>query len=73
MQAAAKGHWAHITNIHLAQKWMPSLVTIVKGIAESQPHSDFRLWLSMGSGQQIALGLSRSCMVVALERPQVHT
>ena len=71
MQAAAKGQWAHLTNVHLARQWMPKLISIIRHLHDSHPDPQFRLWLSLSSGVQPPVGLLHSCLVVALERPQV--
>ena len=71
MQAAARGQWAHVTNVHLAKQWMPKLTDIVRHLAESHPNPEFRLWLSVASGEKLPEELLSRCLVVGLERPQV--
>lgn len=72
-QAAAKGQWVHIINLHLSPAWLGNLSHFIKSLADSKPHASFRLWLSSAGTQQLSIGLRRACLVAGFERPLVRT
>lgn len=43
---AGRGGWALLMNCHLASGFMPKLEVIVDTLDQTQPHRDFRLWLT---------------------------
>ncbi|KAK0388532.1 hypothetical protein NLU13_4775 [Sarocladium strictum] len=64
--AAQSGAWVLIKNVHLAPTWLQSLE---KRMDSLNPHSDFRLFLSMESSLKIPVNLLRASRVLMYEQP----
>ncbi len=64
--AAQVGNWVLIKNVHLAPTWLQSLE---KRMESLNPHSDFRLFLSMESSPKIPVNLLRASRVLMYEQP----
>lgn len=64
--AAETGSWVLIKNVHLAPTWLQSLE---KRMESLNPHSDFRLFLSMESSPKIPVNLLRASRVLMYEQP----
>jgi dynein heavy chain 1 len=64
--AAQTGSWVLIKNVHLAPTWLQSLE---KRMDSLNPHSDFRLFLSMESSPKIPVNLLRASRVLMYEQP----
>ncbi|KAI1763634.1 cytoplasmic dynein heavy chain [Hypoxylon sp. FL1150] len=64
--AAQVGSWVLIKNVHLAPTWLQSLE---KRMESLNPHSDFRLFLSMESSPNIPVNLLRASRVLMYEQP----
>ncbi|OTB20055.1 hypothetical protein K445DRAFT_313860 [Daldinia sp. EC12] len=64
--AAQVGSWVLIKNVHLAPTWLQSLE---KRMESLNPHSDFRLFLSMESSPKIPVNLLRASRVLMYEQP----
>ena len=63
--AAANGTWVLIKNVHLAPQWLQSLE---KRLNSLNPHSEFRLFLSMESTPKIPVNLLRASRVLMYEQ-----
>ncbi|KAJ0379023.1 Dynein heavy chain cytoplasmic [Colletotrichum chrysophilum] len=64
--AAQLGNWVLVKNVHLAPTWLQSLE---KRMESLNPHSDFRLFLSMESSPKIPVNLLRASRVLMYEQP----
>lgn len=64
--AAQTGSWVLVKNVHLAPTWLQSLE---KRMGSLNPHSDFRLFLSMESSLKIPVNLLRASRVLMYEQP----
>ncbi|KAI1076782.1 cytoplasmic dynein heavy chain, partial [Whalleya microplaca] len=64
--AAQVGSWVLVKNVHLAPTWLQSLE---KRMESLNPHSDFRLFLSMESSLRIPVNLLRASRVLMYEQP----
>jgi dynein heavy chain 1, cytosolic len=64
--AAANGTWVLVKNVHLAPQWLQSLE---KRLNSLNPHSEFRLFLSMESTPKIPVNLLRASRVLMYEQP----
>lgn len=64
--AAQVGNWVLIKNVHLAPTWLQSLE---KRMESLNPHSDFRLFLSMEGSPKIPVNLLRASRVLMYEQP----
>ena len=64
--AAQTGSWVLVKNVHLAPTWLQSLE---KRMDALNPHSDFRLFLSMESSPKIPVNLLRASRVLMYEQP----
>ncbi|KAI5868419.1 cytoplasmic dynein heavy chain [Durotheca rogersii] len=64
--AAQVGSWVLIKNVHLAPTWLQSLE---KRMESLNPHSDFRLFLSMESSPKIPVNFLRASRVLMYEQP----
>lgn len=64
--AAQTGSWVLIKNVHLAPTWLQSLE---KRMDSLNPHSDFKLFLSMESSPKIPVNLLRASRVLMYEQP----
>jgi dynein heavy chain 1, cytosolic len=64
--AAQVGSWVLVKNVHLAPGWLQSLE---KRMESANPHSDFRLFLSMESSPKIPVNLLRASRVLMYEQP----
>ncbi|CAJ2513502.1 Uu.00g016210.m01.CDS01 [Anthostomella pinea] len=64
--AAQVGNWVLVKNVHLAPTWLQSLE---KRMESLNPHSDFRLFLSMESSPKIPVNLLRASRVLMYEQP----
>ncbi|KAF5247463.1 hypothetical protein FAUST_700 [Fusarium austroamericanum] len=64
--AAQTGSWVLVKNVHLAPTWLQSLE---KRMESLNPHSDFRLFLSMESSLKIPVNLLRASRVLMYEQP----
>ncbi|KAI2606831.1 cytoplasmic dynein heavy chain [Hypoxylon fragiforme] len=64
--AAQVGSWVLIKNVHLAPTWLQSLE---KRMESLNPHSDFRLFLSMEASLKIPVNLLRASRVLMYEQP----
>ncbi|KAH9904137.1 cytoplasmic dynein heavy chain [Xylariomycetidae sp. FL2044] len=64
--AAQVGSWVLVKNVHLAPTWLQSLE---KRMESLNPHSDFRLFLSMESSPKIPVNLLRASRVLMYEQP----
>jgi dynein heavy chain 1, cytosolic len=64
--AAQTGSWVLVKNVHLAPTWLQSLE---KRMDSLNPHSEFRLFLSMESSPKIPVNLLRASRVLMYEQP----
>ena len=80
--AAAKGGWVYLSNCHLALSWLPTLDSVVGGLAHASPHEQhasaharhdapplhdkFRLWLSSMPAAAFPLPLLQVSVFVLL-------
>ncbi|ORY65054.1 dynein heavy chain, N-terminal region 1-domain-containing protein [Pseudomassariella vexata] len=64
--AAQVGNWVLVKNVHLAPTWLQSLE---KRMETLNPHSSFRLFLSMESSPKIPVNLLRASRVLMYEQP----
>ena len=64
--AAQVGSWVLVKNVHLAPTWLQSLE---KRMESLNPHSDFRLFLSMEASPKIPVNLLRASRVLMYEQP----
>ncbi|KAG9253399.1 dynein heavy chain, N-terminal region 1-domain-containing protein [Emericellopsis atlantica] len=64
--AAQNGSWVLVKNVHLAPTWLQSLEKRMEAL---NPHSDFRLFLSMESSLKIPVNLLRASRILMYEQP----
>jgi len=64
--AAQTGSWVLVKNVHLAPTWLQSLEKRMEAL---NPHSDFRLFVSMESSPRIPVNLLRASRVLMYEQP----
>ncbi|KAH8681293.1 dynein heavy chain, N-terminal region 1-domain-containing protein [Xylariales sp. PMI_506] len=64
--AAQVGNWVLIKNVHLAPTWLQSLQ---KRMESLNPHTNFRLFLSMESSPKIPVNFLRASRVLMYEQP----
>jgi dynein heavy chain len=64
--AAQRGQWLMLQNCHLLWRWLHDLEKAVEKLAASNPHPDFRLWITTDPTDKFPIGiLQRSVKVVA--------
>lgn len=79
-QAAASGGWVCLKNLHLVTFWLPVLEKHINSILQpyitngstsgdnsSEPHRNFRLWLTTEPQDEFPSTLLQSCLKVAYE------
>ena len=66
-EAAEKGQWVTLKNIHLAFSWLPTLEKEIKSI--NNPHNKFRLFLTSESHPKFSPILLQSCIKYTYETP----
>ena len=65
-EAAQKGNWLALKNIHLVTSWLPELEKELKAL---ELHSNFRLWLTSEAHNHIPAILLDTCYKVTFEAP----
>ena len=65
-QAAQKGEWVCLKNLHLVTPWLPVLEKEFKML---QPHQRFRLWLTSEPHQKFPSILLQSSLKITYETP----
>ena len=66
-EAAKKGQWICLKNLHLATFWLSSLEKEVKKL--NSPHKNFRLWLTSESHHMFSTILLQTCTKITFETP----
>ncbi|KAL1138869.1 hypothetical protein AAG570_008931 [Ranatra chinensis] len=64
--AARSGRWVLLKNVHLAPQW---LVQLEKKLHSLQPHSNFRLFLTMEINPKVPVNLLRAGRIFVFEPP----
>ena len=65
--ASQRGLWVMLQNCHLLPKWLKTLEKWLE--KTTQPHSDFRLWLTTDPTESFPLGILQRCVKVVTEPP----
>lgn len=66
-EAVVQGHWLMLQNCHLLVKWLIHLEKAVEKITE--PHEDFRLWLTTDPTQGFPIGILQKALKVRKPQP----
>uniref|UniRef100_A0A7S2K9S5 AAA+ ATPase domain-containing protein n=1 Tax=Leptocylindrus danicus TaxID=163516 RepID=A0A7S2K9S5_9STRA len=61
------GHWVLLQNCHLLESWLRQLDNVLADM--TQPHEDFRLWLTTEPTDKFPLGILQRSMKVVTEPP----
>jgi dynein heavy chain 2 len=64
--AAQKGNWVFLKNLHLVTSWLP---TLEKEIKTLQPDKKFRLWLTSEPHSKFPSILLQSSLKITYETP----
>ncbi|CAB3376335.1 Hypothetical predicted protein [Cloeon dipterum] len=64
--ATKSGRWVLLKNVHLAPQW---LVQLEKKLHSLQPHSNFRLFLTMEINPKVPVNLLRAGRIIVFEPP----
>ncbi|XP_014244414.1 dynein heavy chain 2, axonemal isoform X2 [Cimex lectularius] len=64
------GFWVFLANCHLSLSWMPALDKLVEQLQNSDPHKDFRLWLSSSPHPDFPLSILQSSLKMTTEPPK---
>lgn len=64
---ATRGLWIMLQNCHLLPKWLKTLEKILEKITD--PHKDFRLWLTTDPTDAFPLGILQSSLKIVTEPP----
>lgn len=65
-EAAVKGQWLCLKNLHLVTSWLPNLEKEFQMLA---PHENFRLWLTTEPHSKFPAILLETCFKVSYESP----
>lgn len=65
-----EGHWVFLANCHLMLSWLPALEKIIAGLSHSQPHENFRLWLSSNPHPQFPIAILQRGLKMTTEPPK---
>lgn len=65
--AAARGQWVVLQNLHLLPSWLGTLEKILEKL--EKPHPDFRLWLTTEPSNVFPVGILQRCLKVVTEPP----
>jgi dynein heavy chain len=66
----AGGFWVFLANCHLSISFMPTLEKIIAAIPSSNPHKDFRLWLSSSPHPQFPIAILQASLKMTTEPPK---
>eukprot|EP00944_MAST-04C_sp_MAST-4C-sp1_P015339 g15339.t1 len=64
---AARGHWVLLQNCHLLASWLSTLAVKLEELTD--PHEDFRLWLTTDPTDKFPLGILQRSLKVVTEPP----
>ena len=64
------GDWVFLANCHLSISFMPTLDKIIEGIPASNPHKEFRLWLSSSPHPQFPISILQASLKMTTEPPK---
>lgn len=64
--AAAKGSWVLVKNVHLTPSWLQGLE---KQLNSVKPHKEFRLFISMETSLKIPVNFLRASRILTYEQP----
>ncbi len=64
---AARGHWVLLQNCHLLASWLSTLAIKLEELTD--PHEDFRLWLTTDPTDKFPLGILQRSLKVVTEPP----
>lgn len=65
-----EGRWLFLANCHLSISWMPQLEKIIESIPFSNPHPDFRLWLSSNPHPGFPISILQCSLKMTTEPPK---
>ena len=60
-----------LANCHLSLSWMPQLDKLVEQLQTSNPHPDFRLWLSSSPHPDFPISILQQGIKITTEPPKV--
>ena len=66
-QGYHRGHWIVLENLHLMKSWLKTLEKLLSGL--TQPHKDFRLFLTTNPTGDFPLGILQNALKVVTEPP----
>ena len=66
-QGYHRGHWIVLENLHLMKSWLKTLEKLLSGL--TQPHKDFRLFLTTNPTADFPLGILQNALKVVTEPP----
>jgi dynein heavy chain len=64
---STRGHWVLLQNCHLLASWLPRLAVKLEDLTD--PHDDFRLWLTTDPTDKFPLGILQRSLKVVTEPP----
>lgn len=74
LEAASKGHWVCLKNVHLVTSWLTSLDRLLEELARNIEHKeggglhpDFRLWMTAEPVASIPTSLLQRCTKIVSE------
>ncbi|NWH62016.1 DYH10 protein, partial [Geococcyx californianus] len=65
--AVVNGEWLMLQNCHLLVRWLVNLEKALEKI--TNPHPDFRLWLTTDPTEGFPVGILQKCLKVVIEPP----
>lgn len=68
---AKTGGWVFLANCQLMTRWLPKLEKIIQALEKSQPHPEFRLWLSSVPNDKFPIGILQRSVKMTAEPPKV--
>jgi dynein heavy chain len=66
---STRGLWIMLQNCHLLPSWLKTLEKLLEKIEASNPHKDFRLWLTTEPTDRFPLGILQRSLKVVTEPP----
>ncbi|KAL8578359.1 Dynein heavy chain 2, axonemal [Nucella lapillus] len=70
MEGVKEGSWVFLANCHLSLSWMPQLDKLVERLQTSDPHPEFRLWLSSSPHPDFPISILQQGIKITTEPPK---